>query len=946
MRIRHKKKHLINSISNHLGLPSAIENNIISFDANGLPKDSGISASGVGDMLKSIYDPTSKNSSAFLMDNMVEGSTTKILTALERTDVSNSVSHIAASNPHSDSAPLASPTFTGSVTLEQVVLGTAATSFFVNDSGVVKTRTATQVLLDIGASAIVHVHAGSDITSGILPDARIQVTGVTQHAGSIDHNSLASKQGGITDQYWHLTTVEHAIAQTVVKISNSTSAPDVNFDTAAGYDYGSLHTQTGLNGNITSICMNPSTGAAMWVVISGEGSTTTDVILNGKVDITGGASKGQVAYISGGSGEYKAEFKFGDRRYHNPAHVAGLFAESKGNNQDVKVVTKGKIIGTTGDPLNTSFYSVGTRLHLSTDGNWIGETVGGGGVHGAIGRVLRQHTTEGVIEVDVFKYVHSIRAYQGTGGILEFAIGSTDNTDWISFQDLDASEFAKLTVDGFYIDQINEYGSGSGVTIDGVLVKDNFIADSYISIQTLGTPTYTNQREYNTLLNSVGVLSDSTLISDAGGATINIATSPALLRATDSSTTALLSIDVPALNGQAIPTDTVRYIGVEYNAGTPRYTLETDDVWNENTEFRVGRVINESGTLHVVNCPQVSLNYPSRILNRFYDTRPLERADRLGGLKIGETGTRNFTMSTGALWDFVNVHTITAIDTSVSDTYDTYTSVGLDTAGATQWDNQSYDSSGVKTTLTNNRYANLWWYLELDGHIAMVYGTAQYSSPALAQAESVPSTIPLRLQVHGRLLGRFIFQKGDATATVIESAFEEVFVGAATANHNELSNLQGGAADDYQHLTTAQHNALTGGGDADSYHKHNNYEAITLLVPALDGNITLTAGDGLYTFTIPSKINGMDLVALEAIVYNASSSGDVKIMLHNLDYSGGASDILSAPLVIPVSTRTSTTYTIDPTKDDVATGDRIRIDIEPGFSGTGVLGLDVIPKYL
>lgn len=44
---------------------------------------------GGGDMLKSVYDPTSVLGDVFDMDNMVEGSTTKILTDTERTKLSN-----------------------------------------------------------------------------------------------------------------------------------------------------------------------------------------------------------------------------------------------------------------------------------------------------------------------------------------------------------------------------------------------------------------------------------------------------------------------------------------------------------------------------------------------------------------------------------------------------------------------------------------------------------------------------------------------------------------------------------------------------------------------------------------------------------------------------------------------------------------------------------------
>ena len=44
---------------------------------------------GSGDMLTSVYDPTSKNTDAFDMDNMVEGLNTKIMTASERDNLAN-----------------------------------------------------------------------------------------------------------------------------------------------------------------------------------------------------------------------------------------------------------------------------------------------------------------------------------------------------------------------------------------------------------------------------------------------------------------------------------------------------------------------------------------------------------------------------------------------------------------------------------------------------------------------------------------------------------------------------------------------------------------------------------------------------------------------------------------------------------------------------------------
>ncbi len=48
----------------------------------------GASGSGTGDMLASVYDPANKAGDAFAMDNMVEGTDTKIMTAAERSKIS------------------------------------------------------------------------------------------------------------------------------------------------------------------------------------------------------------------------------------------------------------------------------------------------------------------------------------------------------------------------------------------------------------------------------------------------------------------------------------------------------------------------------------------------------------------------------------------------------------------------------------------------------------------------------------------------------------------------------------------------------------------------------------------------------------------------------------------------------------------------------------------
>ena len=122
-----------------------------------------------------------------------------------------------------------------------------------------------------------------------------------------------------------------------------------------------------------------------------------------------------------------------------------------------------------------------------------------------------------------------------------------------------------------------------------------------------------------------------------------------------------------------------------------------------------------------------------------------------------------------------------------------------------------------------------------------------------------------------------------------------------------------------------------------------------MYVKVLAHDTDLATGDSKAIVTIPDNINGMNLVDADIAVYTTSSSGNPTVQLNNLDYSGGASDMLSTRMTIDAGGSELTSYTaatppvIDTAKDDVATGDRIRIDVD--VAGTGTKGLDVILTF-
>lgn len=271
----------------------------------------------------------------------------------------------------------------------------------------------------------------------------------------------------------------------------------------------------------------------------------------------------------------------------------------------------------------------------------------------------------------------------------------------------------------------------------------------------------------------------------------------------------------------AVPLTTVTdarmtWVCVDYNSGNPAIlflettTADEPAAVNYNSCWPLGYVVREGSVVHVTNNPRKMQDVTGSLIRRFRQTLPLARDERVGGLMIGETGTRNISLTAGYLFDRQNRFPVAALNTAVSGTFDRYYrdagSGFTREAAQTQWPNTQYDNgSGALVTMTNNWYANLYWYLELDGNLIMIYGRSQYSSASAAELESLPATVPLRILADGRIISRTTFQKSAATFVSINSAFTNTFSASAASTHNNLAGLQGGTASEYYHLTSAEY---------------------------------------------------------------------------------------------------------------------------------------------
>ena len=311
---------------------------------------------------------------------------------------------------------------------------------------------------------------------------------------------------------------------------------------------------------------------------------------------------------------------------------------------------------------------------------------------------------------------------------------------------------------------------------------------SVIGITKIGSATYDSVQQVHDTFHSSGVV-DGGIINDAGSGNITVNSGSGYIRPTNSDVSVLYAFDWAALGSTTIPLDTSRYVGIEYNAGSPQAVVRTSYNWNFNTDFPLGTVNNEDGTLHIISAPHDMGDHASLMIQRLNQTMGIRRDDGTGGLILGETGTRNITMSAGALWQGLKRFPVSAVNTSGADRFDAYYGSFTKVAAQSQWDNTQYDNAGSLATLSSNKYGVHWFYMELDGEVIALYGTAQYNSSSAAEASSPPASLPGRLTDHAVLIAQLVFKKDETAALEINSAFASTFSAQAAADHINLSNI-------------------------------------------------------------------------------------------------------------------------------------------------------------
>jgi len=314
-------------------------------------------------------------------------------------------------------------------------------------------------------------------------------------------------------------------------------------------------------------------------------------------------------------------------------------------------------------------------------------------------------------------------------------------------------------------------------------------------------------------IQSAGVYSGCA-VTDGGSGTVDVAAGVVVFKTTDSDVGAIKQLATPAATGVSLTDNSVNWIYANYNAGSPAIAVATD--WttiNKHTQVILGCVHRIGTEVYLLNTSQVLPDFDRKEMQRLWEMRGVQRTS---GAAIGQTGTRNITVSAGVFHSAVTRFATAAIDTSGAGTFTAVYRDGgtgwTEQASQTQLNNDKYDDgSGTLATLGANKYGVHWVYgAKLTGTtmaLYVQYGQGNYSL-AEANAAKAPAAYPPLSSV-GVLLAKLIIQKSASSILTVENISDPTLIYAQSNDHEELAGLLGGAANDHYHLTAAQHTIAT-----------------------------------------------------------------------------------------------------------------------------------------
>ncbi len=323
-----------------------------------------------------------------------------------------------------------------------------------------------------------------------------------------------------------------------------------------------------------------------------------------------------------------------------------------------------------------------------------------------------------------------------------------------------------------------------------------------IEFSEIGTPTYDDLKDWFDTTQSAGIVAGG-VITDAGSGKVDISAASGIIKTTNSEIGVNQWFDVAGIVGQALTDDATNYIAVDYNGGAPQIIVTLVNTADGHTIFNLGKVYRETAAIDIITSGLRIYDLNKRLQQQHQEEDALHF---VSGAIVGEVGTREISVTAGIMYAGLNRIITDAIDTDVGgDTFEYYynDAGGWQESNQTTIDNLQYNNVGVGlATLTNNHYGVHWVYKGTNATTFVVYGQDNYTLSE-AQAVQPPASLPDHVEGFGVLRAKIIVKKSDAAFTEIQSVEDTTFTASTASNHNELANIQGGAANDYYHLTSA-----------------------------------------------------------------------------------------------------------------------------------------------
>jgi hypothetical protein len=348
-------------------------------------------------------------------------------------------------------------------------------------------------------------------------------------------------------------------------------------------------------------------------------------------------------------------------------------------------------------------------------------------------------------------------------------------------------------------------------------------------------------------------------ITNNGDGTVDIDAGVTILRNSASETAPLSKYAIAQTLAITLTDDSINYIYADYNSGSPILSVTTSiNDFNCLDKCIIYTIARWGINLEILFTGHQSIDTNGKIRRKIFERQIFERTR---GLVLGNS-LLNVTTTSGDIWFGLEKHSISAFDTSATDTFTYFYDSGGWVRTGSQTDIDEVNIvSGAMTN--NNRYKVEYVYIIPDtpDKLYVSLATTQYSSLADANLDTPPISLPPELEGMGILIGRFIIRKNNGIIE-IQSAFNLNFNPTLVTNHNDLANLQGGTTDEYYHLTSAQHTELTSAEFTRVFNfldieqavyklGVSDFKIMTVTNPDSIPNITIEVNGSPYTLTDP-----------------------------------------------------------------------------------------------